>query len=498
MNMAQGNEQAQIELRKSNNKIKVVLIYPPKIGGVKTPFYRIGADSEDEGAGHKAPIGLLYVATTVKKYTEHEILFIDCAAEDKSIEETVKVVEKFQPDLVGISAWTNYWYSAFSIGKLIKERLPHVHLTYGGPHIGIYIKETLSIPFVDSVIAGDGEFPFAHLCNMVADKQFNNHIDGLHLKQYGPKEGSEAFSILKNLDLVPIPDRSFIKEELYTSVVAHDKNVATMITSRGCPFACIFCKLHFQKTVCRSAENVVEELKQLNKIGYKEIDIYDDTFTWSKERVIKICEGIIKEGINIEWAIRDRVTNADKEMLLLMRKAGLKRIHYGIESGVDAILKRINKKITTHEARRAVQLAKEAGLQVMTFFMIGLIDESYEDMKKTVDFAMELKSDYSTFNITVPWPGTQLYKQALESGIIPYDYWLQYAIEPAKDFVIVRFIENKVDLKTMIELQTNAIRRFYFKPSYLFKELLKVQSAGEFIKRAKVGLNLLRGHILSR
>lgn len=498
MNMASKNEQGQIDIQESIRKIKVLLIYPPKIGGVKTPFYRIGADSDDEGAGHKAPIGLLYVATAVKKYSKHEIRVIDCSAENKSIEETVKEAESFQPDLVGISAWTNYWYSAYTIGKSLKAKMPHIHLTYGGPHIGIYIKETLSIPFVDSVIAGDGEFPFTHLCNMVANNDFMNNIHGLHLKQYGPKEGSEAFSILNNLDLVPIPDRSFIKEELYTSVVAHDNNVATMISSRGCPFACIFCKLHFQKTVCRSAENVVEELKQLNNLGFKEIDIYDDTFTWSKERVIKICEGIIKEGINIEWAIRDRVTNADKDLLLLMRKAGLKRVHYGVESGVDAILKRINKKITTDETRRAVKIAKEADLQVMTFFMIGLIDESYEDMKKTIEFALELKSDYSTFNITVPWPGTQLYKQALASGIIPYDYWLQYAIEPTKDFIIYRFIENKVDLRTMIKLQTSAIRRFYFKPSYLLKEVSKVQSSAEFIRKAKVGLSLLRGHILNR
>ena len=494
--MAIINDPFPDEMKRAIKPLRILLIFPPIEGVVVSLLPQV--NSETDGIGFKPPVGLLSIATTVKAFSEHKIKVVDSPAQKMGIGDVVETVENFQPDVVGISAWTDFWFPAFTLGKTIKEKFPDIHLVYGGPHVCIYPEETLNIPFVDSVIACDGEFPFLYLCNMVANSFFSSNIPGLHIKSVGMKNGGERFFIQKDLDKLPIPDRALLPLNLYTSVLGKTNKITTMITSRGCPFKCIFCKLNFQKTVCHSAEHVVEEFKQIQDSGISEVEVYDDTFTWSKERVQKICLGLIDCGIKVEWAIRDRVTNADPDLLNLMYRAGCRRVHYGIESGVDRVLKRINKKITTQQARNAVSMAKSAGMKVLTYFMIGNMDETIEDMRKTIDFALELNSDYAEFSIAIPYPGTAMYEEALSSGLIKSDYWKEYAMNPKADFVLPQVIENNAGMKTLIHLRNEAIKRFYFSPRFIMRQVKEIRSYNEFSKKAKMGVQLLKSMLADK
>ncbi len=475
-------------MNSTQKKIRAILIQPPSIGCVQTLLSHI--DEKGSGIGFKPPIGLLYIATFLKEHTSHEVKVIDAQAQGLNFQGCLQQISLYKPEVVGISVWTDWWYPAYYLGRIIKDEFPKVMLVYGGPHVSIYPKETFAFDHVDGMILGDGELPFASFCDMVATGKFHNDIPGLHLKAFGVKTGTQRFFIQKDIDLLSIPDRRLLPLENYTSVLGKSRHVTTMITSRGCPFQCTYCKLNFQEVVSRSAVNVVEEFKRIQQLGIQEVEIYDDTFTWSKTRVAEICRGLIEQGIHLEWAVRDRVNFVDSQLLELMKKAGCVRIHYGIESGVDRVLKTIKKHITVEQSRSAVRMAKEKGFTVLTYFMLGNPGETVEDIRKTVDFALELDADYAEFSITVPYPGTQMYLRALENGVIHNDFWNDFARRPQPEFYLPELIEDNFTREQLVSFRNKAIRRYYFRTKFLLRELRKTTSTYEFWRKAKMGARL--------
>ena len=246
----------QEELGIAQKTIRIMLIQPPAKDGVWSFLPQVDGD---EGIGYKPPQGILYIATYLNTYSSHVVEVIDCQAEQLDIKQTVEKIREFNPDLVGISAWTDFWYPSYTLGKSIKRVLPQVHINYGGPHISIYPQVTLNIDFVDSVIVGDGELPFFFLSNMIANNSFKKNIPGLHFKKDGVKSNPNTFWIQKDLDRLPFPDRTLLPTTNYSSVLGKNSYVTTMITSRGCPFHCILFKINLQKNLYRSAEDVVKE-----------------------------------------------------------------------------------------------------------------------------------------------------------------------------------------------------------------------------------------------
>lgn len=471
--------------------LKVLLIQPPTDQGVISLLPQMG--DSDEGIGHKPPLGILSISTTILNYSVHKVQLIDCIAQKISIQDAVDKALIYVPHIIGISAWTDFWYPSYILGRSIKEKIPEAHLVYGGPHISIFPQETLSLPFVDSVIVGDGEVPFLFLCNMIANGKIDNQIPGLHFKEFGIKNDDSLYYIQKDLDKIPIPERTLLPLNLYSSVLCKSNYTTTMITSRGCPNKCTFCKLGFQKTTSRSASSVIKEFKYIYDLGIKEVEIYDDTFTWSKKRVIDICNGLIESKIKLKWAIRDRVNQTDPELLKLMNRAGCVRIHYGVESGVQKVLNRMKKNITIDQVRNAIKWSKKAHFTVLTYFMFGNLDETLEDMHRTIDFALELNTDYAEFSITIPYPGTEMYFEALETGLIKNDYWRLYAIGPTPNFRPSKLIENNVDLETLITVRNEAIKLFYFRVSYILRQIYSVRSCREFVRKTRMGFHLFLG-----
>ena len=481
---------APITMTMAGRPIRVLIVQPPTIGCVRSLLPQV--EESGEGIGFKPPLGILYLGSMLKRQSCHNVLVVDAQAQRLDFDGLVCKALQFQPDVIGISAWTDFWWPAYETGRRLKAALPNAHLCYGGPHLGIYPNETLALPFVDSVIVGDGEVPFLYLCNLVANGTVDNSLPGLHFKTHGVKGDGETIYVHGDLDGLPQPDRTLLPVRCYGSVLSKGDLVTTMITSRGCPHRCTFCKLNFQKTLARSAKSVVEEFRQIHALGIREVEIYDDTFTWSKQRLRQICEALVDADLGIEWAVRDRVNKADPEMFKLMYRAGCRRIHFGIESGVEHVLGRMRKQITTHQARHAVAEAKAAGLTVLTYFMFGNLDESIDDMRETLRFALELNADYAEFSITIPYAGTEMYDEARREGIINTDYWGEYARNPVPDFMPPQLIETGASLAEMLEIRNEAVSRFYFRPRYIARELRRVGSVGELMRKARMGARLFQ------
>lgn len=479
----------------ASRPMRVMLIFPPATRAVRA-MYTFQENSKTN-IGVKPPLGPMFVAAYLQQHSPHVIKVLDCQILGLDDEQIKDEIRAFKPDVVGVSAWTDFWFDARQCVTLAKQVDPAIHVTLGGPHVSIYPEVTLEHSGCDSIVVGDGEVPFFWLVNALSHGYAPSDLPGLHLKQHGVRAGHELFYIHADLDTLPFPDRTMLPYRSYHSVVARNAFVTTMITSRGCPYKCTFCKLNFQKTLSRSADDVLAEMEAIAKLGIREVEVYDDTFTWSKKRLIDICKGMVERGIELDWAIRDRVSSPTPETMEWLARAGCRRIHFGVESGADRTLRTIKKSINVQQAVEAVALAKKHGIEVLTYFMLGLPGETVEDMRETMRFARKLDPDYATFSVTVPYAGTEMYDDGLKSGVIPEDYWLAFAKNPEPNFVVPYFWEEFLNKAQLLSIRDEATRSFYFRPRYVLKQLRRTRSFGEIRRKGSMAFGLLQATVFS-
>ena len=206
--------------------------------------------------------------------------------------------------------------------------------------------------------------------------------------------------------------------------------------------------------------------------------------------MIELCERLIDSNIKVNWAIRDRVKRADPDIYKLMKKAGCYRIHFGVETGSKPILDATGKATTLLEAENALALAKQENFATMAYYMFGFPDETLEDAQKTIDFSLKLDADYSLFNIVIPYPGTSLYDLALARDIIPFDFWLEYTKHPTPDFSIPHLIEQNLNRSDLIKLKNKALRKHYFRPKRIYKEIKTIRSLKELKRKTNMAFDI--------
>ena len=303
----------------SNKELKIALIQPSTHESVQSLFtYYKG-----EGVGAKPPLAILIMATYLRSKGYQNVQCLDAQLDNLTAEATVDQIESMNPDLVGITTWTDFWYPVWKTVQLIKKRLPQCKIILGGPHCSVFPRETLEHSEADYVVRGDGEDVLLNLVKNLDEGQPVEEQSGLYRKINGKiLEPACDLAMVEDMTKIPHPDRLLLPYKRYNSVLNPREFETTMITSRGCPHKCNFCKMDVQKVYCRTTEQVVEEFKSIADLGITDIQIYDDTFTWSKKRVLEICEGILDNNIKVNWAIRDRVKRADEDIYKLMKRAG--------------------------------------------------------------------------------------------------------------------------------------------------------------------------------
>lgn len=463
--------------------MKVLLVQPPRREGVECLF----TFHKNGGIGHRPPLGILTLATSLIRAGFADTTCLDAQLDDLTPEETAERIAVAAPDVVGLSVWTDFWYPACRTIDLVRRRLPACRMVIGGPHCLVYPRESLENCEADFLVAGDGEEALLDLLVHLRDGRPVGDRPGLWRREDGQVIApAVAVAVVDDLDRIPPPDRTLLPYQRYSSLLNPAEYETTMISSRGCPNRCVFCKIHAQKVHACSAEHFVEEFRQIARLGITDVQVYDDTFTWSKGRVTQICQGLIDSGLNLRWAIRDRVNKADADMYRLLRKAGCYRIHFGVETGSPTVLAASGKGITLEQATRALKLARETGFTTMAYYMFGFLDETYEDAMATIRFSVQAGSDYATYAVLIPYPGTALYDEALARRIIPFDFWREFTCHPAPNFRIPFLVEQHLDRATLIRLKDMALRRFYFRPSRITREVARLRSWKEF--RQKVGM----------
>lgn len=430
-------------------------------------------ESLNKNQGVLPPLGLAYIASSLEK-AGHEVMIIDAPAENLIREEVKNKLTEFAPAVAGVTCMTSTIHGALEACEIAKECGTIVVI--GGVHLEVYPKETLSYNFIDYGIMGEGEESMVELIDAIENNKSIENIQGLVYKKNNEIILNQI-RIVEKIDNLPFPAYHLLPMEKYNSIISLYP-MATMISMRGCPFRCGFCfKRESDKKIrTRNPLKVVDEMQYLvEKFKVKEIMFYDDTFTCDKNHVVQICEEIIRRNLKVKWETPTRVDVIDEPLLVLMKKAGCIRLRYGVESGDADILKLMNKNINVEMVKKAVQMTKKIGIEVFAYFIIGYAKETPQTIRKTINLAKQLNCDLVMFTLATPCPKTPLYSLALEDNTVNSDYWQQFTLGK----INYRFPYLVPDAEKWIK---TAYREFYFRPSYILKQISKIHSLDAFKK----------------
>ena len=468
---------------RSSSPKKLAFIYPPYGVIDNEPGLKV----VKENYGVFPSLSLLYVAGTAEG-AGHDCLFIDLNANPEPIESTIETLKRFQPDYILYTLTTYQFKENLDFARNLKQAF-QCPVLVGGVHMGIYAEESMSHDVFDVGFIGEVEIslPMFLECD-VMDLDAFNEVPGIIFKRDGRYRRTRPAPQLQNVDNAHFPARHLVDNSKYFSFITKYKNFTCFVSSRGCPFKCIFCEQGELKFRGRSAENVLEELQICyEKYGIREFDMFDSSFTINKKRVLEVCQAIIDSGLKVHWAVRSRVDCMNEEMLEMLAKAGCNRVYYGIESGNACILKTLKKDTNFDRMRKTIALTKKVGIDTFGYFMVGSPGETPETAQQTIDFSKTLDLDYAQFSKVTPMPATQLYALYLQE--FKEDYWKDYIKNPTSQIAIPRPGCNMTDQEIQ-ELCHKAYMEFYYRPSYVLRALGRVKSFEELWRSFKVAFEM--------
>ncbi|MCK5506562.1 MAG: radical SAM protein [Thermodesulfovibrionia bacterium] len=468
--------------------MKILLIQPSSVNMIKTNVPKF----TDEETGSYPALGLLFIAAYLEKYSSHSIEVLDCIVEKiSSYDALEEEIRKRNPDIVGIQMMSFTVRDALLTARTVKKIDKNIPVIVGGPHPNIYINETISFDEIDYIVLGEGEKIFTELVQRLADGKDVQSTNGVVSKHNGKITVNGEKGFIEDLDSLPFPARHLTPYKKYNSILSKHDIFTTMVSSRGCPFRCLFCdRAYFGKIYkMRSAENVVREMELCQEMGIQEIDLQDDLFTLKKDRVSDICDLLISKKSRLKWNVRARVDTVDKEILKKMADAGCQRIYFGIEAGTPEIQKVLRKNIDLEQAKKVFNWAKDCNISTLAYIMIGMPEETRSHIHRTIKYMKDLKPDFVHIAVLTPFPSTDAYIQGLEKGLYKNDHWREYAQNPFNNFT-PRYWDEILTREELFELLNFAYRSFYLRPTYILSELLKVKNRNELWRKIRGGLKL--------
>ncbi len=414
------------------------------------------------------PLGICYIASYLRQHEDAEVSILDTTF-NHSMRYCKEFLEEKSPDIVGVFVDTLMFNDALEVINLAKQM--GAFTVAGGPHATI-LPCTL-VDAADVVVTGEGERTFTHIARALNHGWDMSDIPGICYKKNGKIIENDPACSQEPLDSLPFPAidlldmKDYLKYWYYLDCVDMGLKGTTMITSRGCPFGCTYCQptlnnIFGRKLRHRSPLNVVSEMKFLNKnYGINAIFFHDDTMTVNKEWILEFCNLLEDARLDMLWGCNSRMNTIDSQVLERMHKVGLRNIHFGIESGSQKTLDEVYKKgIKLEDVSEKLKLTKHMGIHTFGFFMLGAPEETREDIKRTIDFAVSLDLDEASFSITNPLPGTHLYDMVAQDE--------RYSIsEDYSDFDYYRnraWTNGFLSPQKLKDYQRKALLRFYLHP----------------------------------
>ncbi len=440
-------------------------------------------------------LGLAYLGAISERRGD-QVRVYDADIEDQPLAEFLR---EFRPHIVGITANTPQVKQAWRTAAAIKGELD-IPIVLGGPHVSVVSEgldfESLRQPPVDLVVRGEGEGSWIEICNRVdaflrdqpgfsapalmdPGQDLFQGVRGISYKTSdGALHRNADAPVIADLDSLPWPAYNLFKMDRYTNLqpatdAVDGSRSFSILTSRGCPYRCTFCSQSIMpiKWRARSPENVIEEWRHLvRELGALEIGVLDDSANIRKNRLHQLADLIIAEQLShVPWIFVNgiRANLADLDLMVKLKKAGLKRTAFGVETGDPGMLLRIDKHVDHDTIRQAFKNTKAAGIETIGFFIIGLPGDTRETMQRTIDFAIELDPMIANFSMMTPYPGTAVYEEVKQHGRFLVQDWDDYVFFDQK----ARYEMGELTADLVEEMYRKAYRQFYWRPKYVLRAM---------------------------
>jgi radical SAM superfamily enzyme YgiQ (UPF0313 family) len=376
-------------------------------------------------------VTLPYLASALRS-EGHEVEILDLLLARTTPDKIERRMERFRPQAVGITSVTLNHHIAESIAEVVRKCDEQVPIVMGGPHVSFEIEGSFQrLPALDYIAIGEGEHTLRELVRSLEGRMDVRDVRGLAGidRSTGRAWKNAPRPLEDDLDTLPNPARDLVPLARYLAFDSH----ASVVTSRGCPYECIFCSAPAwtgRKVRYRDPVKCVDEIEDLARLGFTEITIEDDLFTLYRKHFLAVCGEMIDRNTGIRWNAFSRVDTITPEIVGTMAKAGCQAICFGVESGDQEVLDLIKKNSSLAKVKEAMRMTKDVGICALASFIVGLPGETEETLRKTVEFAEELKNEFGSlygFHILSPFPGTEVREKAAEYGLeILNSDWTKY------------------------------------------------------------------------
>ncbi|MBW1741773.1 MAG: cobalamin-dependent protein [Deltaproteobacteria bacterium] len=410
-------------------------------------------------------LGLLMLGAVLRK-AGHRVRIVDTSAQGLDYDETIEETKRFRPDIIALTAVTPAIIKTARLASRIKDIYPSIPIVIGGPHFTAVPEQTLmDYPVFDYGVVGEGEETVIDLVEALSAGRIPSDVPGVAFRQNGNIHFAPPRAPIKDLDALPFPAWDLLDgfpEQYHPALFKYKRLPSThIISARGCPNQCIFCdtSVFSRRIRFHSPAYVLEMVGYLVRdFNIKEIIFEDDQFLIKKERVAKICEGLLRAKWGISWCCSGRVNSVnDLALLKLMKRSGCWQISYGIESASQKILDFAKKAITVDQIDKAVRLTHEAGILSKGYFMFGLPHETEKTMANTIRFAKRIPlTDISVFMLT-PFPGSEMYEIADQHGTMEKDFEKMNVLD-------VVYIPKGLSKEKLLHYQRRFMKEFYLRP----------------------------------
>jgi len=424
-------------------------------------------------------MSVAYLAAVLER-DGHQTTIIDQVPERLDNAGIVARLQEENPDALGVSLLTTTVEHALELIRLVREWRPELPIIAGNQHATMFADDLLSHQMADYVVRGEGEETVVELAGALQEGADVDQILGLSFLRGGKVVHNPDRPILEDLDRLPYP--AWHRVDLFNPsymelpVIGVYSTPLAVMASRGCPFGCVYCSQdkHYKKVRLRKISKVVDEIEShVDRYGVEWLTFNDAYFPWNRRQGLDFADEMIRRGLHrrVRWTTESRVDRVDEELMMRLSESGLEVIFFGFESGNQAILDRAGKGTTLEQARQAAQAARNAGVAVMGFFMLGLPGDTVESCWETVRFAMELDCDFAKFAITVPYPGSALYDE-LRGQIDGRQFekftsWYNWA--SGRDELI--YSPEGMTVQELISVQRMGMLRFYARPTQVYRHL---------------------------
>ena len=436
----------------------------------------------------RPPIDLLYCAGSIEA-AGAITKFRDYAAEECNWEDFKRDLLALRPTDIVISVTTLSLQRDLKAATIAHELLNDVRAIAIGAHFNtLDIDSLLRYPELDLVIRGEYE----HACHELASAPPLHTVRGITWR-------NENKEVIRNpdrpfeesLDTIPFPARHLARNELYTRPDTGAPQT-TLVTNRGCPFHCTYClanQVAGTKNRYRSVASVMEEISLcVSQFGITNFLFRSELFTQNKSWVIELCKAILESGLKIQWACNSRVDTISEEALSWMKRAGCWIVAFGVESGDQTTLDRVQKRSKVEGAFKAVEMCRRVGIRSSIYLLIGLPWDDEASITKQIDFAKALDPDFLEVFYPYPFPGTPLRQEAVRLGLIA-DSEI-----PSGAYADPAMPTLHLSKEALVHHRSRILRAFYLRPRTILRTVKNIRSWSEFLSYLRAGIAQLFTH----